>query len=233
MKNQNRFNNRILAQLPQEDFQRLRPYLEAVDLPLRTSLEVRNKRVRYVYFIENGFASVVANTLSNRSTEIAIIGREGMTGLSIIMGVDRTPHDTYMQYAGNGYRMPAETLRQRMVESAPLHFDLLGRGYAYVLQTANTATANSRSNIEERLGRWLLMAHDRIDGDTLSLTHEFLSIMLSVRRVGVTVALGVLADEDLIRARRGAITIIDRKGLEKRTNGAYGIPEAEYHRLFG
>lgn len=233
MKNQNRFNNRILAQLAREDFQRVRADLEAVDLPLRSSLEVRDKRVRYIYFIESGFASVVANTAANRTTEIAIIGREGMTGLSIVMGVDRTPHDTYMQHAGNGYRMPAEKLRQLMVESAQLHFDLLGRGHAYVLQTANTATANSHNNIEERLARWLLMAHDRLDGDTLSLTHEFLGIMLSVRRVGVTVALGALAGEGLIRTRRGAITIVDRKGLEKRSNGAYGVTEAEYHRLFG
>ena len=101
------------------------------------------------------------------------------------------------------------------------------------MQTGYTAMANGRSKIEDRLARWLLMAHDRIDGDTLFLTHEFLSIMLGVRRLGVTLALNLLEQTGLIHARCGIITIVDRKGLEESSNGAYGVPEAEFNRLFG
>jgi CRP-like cAMP-binding protein len=110
---------------------------------------------------------------------------------------------------------------------------MLRYGHAFVVQTGHTAMANGRSKVEERLARWLVMAHDRLDGDELPLTHEFLAIMLGVRRPGVTVALNLLEKDGLIDANRGVISIIDRKGLEEKSNGAYGVPEAEFRRLFG
>jgi CRP-like cAMP-binding protein len=211
----------------------LEPHLEAVDLPVRKQLESRNKRIEHVYFIERGFASVVANGGGHQGIEVGIIGREGMTGLAVIMGTDRSPHETYMQMAGNGQRITATNLRKAMDRSAALHRSFLRYGHAFIVQTAQTAVANGRSKIEDRLARWLLMAQDRMDDEALPLTHEFLSFMLGVRRPGVTVALKVLEKESLIRRGRGGISIIDRKGLREKSNGAYGAPEAEFHRLFG
>jgi len=224
--------NRILSRLSQEELDILQPHLEAVELPVRKQLESRNKPIEAVYFIEHGFASVVANG-TGRSIEVGIIGREGMTGLSVIMGTDRSPHETYMQVGGDGQRMSSAKLGRAVQESPALHRHFLRFGHAFVVQTAQTALANGRSKIEERLARWLLMANDRLDGDEVPLTHEFLSVMLGVRRPGVTVALDVLEKEGLIHAKRRAIAIVDRAGLRKISNGAYGAPEAEFKRLFG
>jgi len=223
--------NRILARLSQEEFGLLGPHLEAVELPVRTQLESRNKQIEAVYFIEHGFASVVANG-TGRSIEVGIIGREGMTGLSVIMGTDRSPHETYMQVGGDGQRISSGELCHAVEKSPALHRHLLRFGHAFVVQTAQTALANGRSKIEQRLARWLLMAHDRLDGDEMPLTHEFLSVMLGVRRPGVTVALDLLEKDGLIRAKRRAIAILDRTGLRKISNGAYGAAEAEFKRLF-
>jgi CRP-like cAMP-binding protein len=224
--------NRILSRLPEEEFGFLRPHLETVDLPVRKQLESRNKAIEHVYFIEHGFASVVANG-TGRSIEVGIIGCEGMTGLSVVMRTDRSPHETFMQVGGDGQRMPSAKLSQALEESPGLHRHLLRFGHAFMVQTAQTALANGRSKIEERLARWLLMANDRLDGDEVPLTHEFLSVMLGVRRPGVTVALDLLEKEGLIQAKRRAIAILDRTGLRKISDGAYGAAEAEFKRLFG
>lgn len=210
----------------------LSPHLKRVDLPLRKQLETRNKAIEFAYFMESGFASVVANG-TGRSIEVGLIGREGMTGLAVVMGTDRSPNETFMQNAGAGLRLPVAKLRHAMRESTSLHAALLLYAHAFSIQTTYTAIANGRSKIEERLARWILMARDRIDSDDLALTHEFLSIMLGVRRPGVTVALNLLETQGLIKANRGIITVIDRKGLEETCNGAYGVPEAEFQRLFG
>jgi CRP-like cAMP-binding protein len=232
-RSRNTSRNRILSGLSRGDFGLLESHLEGVDLPIRKQLEAPNKRIDRVYFIERGFASVVANGSGHRSIEVGLIGREGMTGLAVIMGTDRSPHDTFMQAAGNGQGITAAKLRQGMEQSATLHRSILHYGHAFVIQTAHTAMANGRSKVEARLARWLLMAHDRLDGDELPLTHEFLAMMLAVRRPGVTVALNLLEKDGLIHADRGVISIIDRKGLEETSNGAYGVPEAEFRRLFG
>ena len=232
-RSRNTSRNLILAALSRGDFGLLESHLEGVDLPVRKQLEAPNKRIDRVYFIEHGFASVVANGSGHRGIEVGLIGREGMTGLAVIMGTDRSPHETFIQAAGNGQGMAAAKLRQGMEQSATLHRSMLRYGHAFVVQTGHTAMANGRSKVEERLARWLLMAHDRLDGDELPLTHEFLAIMLGVRRPGVTVALNLLEKDGLIDANRGVISIIDRKGLEEKSNGAYGVPEAEFRRLFG
>jgi CRP-like cAMP-binding protein len=225
--------NRILARLSATDFRLLEPHLTAVDLPLRKQLETCDKRIEHIYFVERGFASVVANGTSHRSVEVGIIGREGMTGLSVIMEAERSPHETFIQMAGGGQRLSVANLRRAMAKSRTLRRAFLRYGHAFVVQTAYTALANGRSKMDERLARWLLMAHDRAEGDDLTLTHEFLAIMLGVRRPGVTVALNVLEEQGLIEAKRGLILILDRAGLEEAANGAYGVPEAEFDRLFG
>jgi CRP-like cAMP-binding protein len=145
-----------------------------------------------------------------------------MTGSSVVLvSNDRAAHDTYMQMAGNGQRMRVANLREAIMQSVDLHHVLLRYVRSFLLQTASTALANGRSKIEERLARWLLMAQDRIDGDQLPMTHEFLSVMLGVRRPGVTIALQALERENLIAHRRGIITILDREALKARSNGAY------------
>jgi CRP-like cAMP-binding protein len=219
------FLNEVLLSLPQTDLDLLLPGLQAVSLPLRKQLEIKNRRIEHVYFVDRGIASVVSNGFGHGEIEIGIIGREGVTGLAVIMGADRSPHETYIQIAGDGHRITVLLFRNAMAKSASLQQKLIKVGYAFTLQTAQTATANGCHKIEERLARWLLMAHDRVEGDDLALTHEFLSRMLGVRRPGVTVALQSLEMSGLIRAKRGGVLIVDRTGLEDSSNGAYVAAE--------
>lgn len=225
--------NRILSRLSASDLALLEPNLTWVDLPVRKRLESHSKPIDYVYFPESGFASVVADGHAGRGIEVGLIGREGMTGLAVVMGTDRTLHETFMQSAGAGWRVSADNLRRAIDQSRALHQSFLLYGHAFLAQATYTAMANGRSKIEERLARWLLMAQDRVGGDRLNLTHEFLSLMLGVRRPGVTVAINLLEKAGLVQASRGAIAILDRAGLEHISNGAYGAPEAEFNRLFG
>lgn len=224
--------NLILSHLSTKDLGLIQGDLEPVALPVRQTLEVRNKPFKHVYFLESGFASVVASGAEKRSVEVGIIGREGMTGLPVIMGTDRSPNDTFMQLAGSGRRLGVAPLQAAMEKSASLRRALLNWVHVFVVQTGQTAVANGRDKLEERLARWLLMAHDRAGSDGMAITHEFLSMMLGVRRAGVTVALNLLARRALIQRDRGVITILDRAGLEETTNGGYGAPEAEFRRLF-
>jgi CRP-like cAMP-binding protein len=217
-------SNRILSRLSRDDFALLEPHLEAVDLPVRKSLEARKRRIDQVYFIESGFASVVAGS-GERSIEVGIIGREGMTGLAVVMGHDRAHHQTFIQVAGKGLCIGAANLREANEQSPTLHRAMLRYAHAFLYQTTTTALANGRSRIEERLARWLLMAADRIDGKEMPLTHEFLGMMLGTHRPGVTLALQALEKKDLIATRRGNITILDRRALERRSNGTYAPAE--------
>jgi CRP-like cAMP-binding protein len=223
--------NLILAQLSPDDLALIEPHLEAVDLPLRRRLEARNKPISHIYFLEQGIASVVANGPTDRSIEVGIIGRDGMTGLPVVMGTERSPHETFIQTAGNGRRITADAFRSSLEKSASLRQHCLNYVHVFMIQAAHTALANGRAKLDERLARWLLMAEDRADNGALFLTHEFLALMLGVRRPGVTVALNMLEEEGLIQAKRGAIFIVDRKGLLEKTNGFYGGPEAEARRL--
>ena len=219
--------NRILSRLSRQDLALLEPHLETVDLPVRKPLEARRKRIDQVYFIESCFASVVANGTSKPSIEVGIIGREGMTGLAIILGSNRAQHATYIQVAGKGLRISAARLREADGRSNTLHRAMLRFVHAFLVQTTTTALANGRSKIEERLARWLLMANDRINGDDVPLTHEFLSLMLGTHRPGVTIAVQALEKAGLITTRRSHITIVDRKALEKSSNGTYVRPNDE------
>lgn len=223
--------SRLLSSMTDDDRDLLLPMLQAVELPLRKQLEARNKRIRFVYFLSSGIASVIANDGEHGGVEIGVIGREGVTGMAVILGTDRSPHETYMQLAGAGHRMSAIALRQVMEQSKSLRQALLRYAYAFSIQTAQTALANGRFQIEQRLSRWLLMAHDRVDGDEIALTHEFLALILGVRRPGVSVALSGLEENGLIKGRRGGIFITDRTGLEECASTAYGTAESELRRL--
>jgi CRP-like cAMP-binding protein len=226
-------SNKLLASLSMNDFDLIAPHLESVTLGIRRSLEKPNKRINAAYFPESGFASVVAIQSGGKEIEVGLIGREGMTGLPIVLGDNRSPHATYMQAAGTGHCIPSTELRKATQNSRSLRDSLLKYVQAFGVQTTHTAVCNAQARMDRRLARWLLMAHDRIGDDTMSLTHEFLSLMLGVRRAGVTDALDALRKQGLISYARGKITILDRKGMERTAGEAYGIPEAEYRRLIG
>ncbi|MBC8012812.1 MAG: Crp/Fnr family transcriptional regulator [Methyloceanibacter sp.] len=223
--------NHLLARLKPEDAQLIESNLKHVELARRQPIEQPNKPIKYVYFPESGMVSIVTNGARKKQLEVGIIGREGVTGLTVILGNDRSPHSTYVQMPGDGYRITADDLRCAIAKSPTLHGALLNYVQAFMTQTAHTAASNGSAKLEERLARWLLMAHDRTDGDDLPLVHEFLALMLGVRRPGVTVALHTLEAQGLIRAARASIHVIDRAGLEELAGGAYGVPEAEYRRL--
>jgi CRP-like cAMP-binding protein len=212
--------NLILSRLTAVDLGLLEPHLEPIDLPLRKVLERRARKITAVYFPESGFASVVADG-DKRPIEVGLIGREGMTGLAVVLGSDRNSHETFMQAGGHGHCIRVRALREAIDKSVTLHRSMLRYAHAFLEQATRTAVANGRSKIEERLARWLLMADDRLDSDELPLTHEFLAMMLGVRRPGVTVAVQELEKQGVIARRRGRIVITNRKALEKLSNGTY------------
>jgi CRP-like cAMP-binding protein len=223
--------NRLLNSMSESDLRLIEPHLVFEDLPLRTPLERPNRRIDSVYFITAGIASVVAVQPNGVQIEIGLIGSEGMSAPSVALGDDRTPHSTYMQVAGHGLRIATEALRDAMHQSRSLHVLLLKSVQAFMLQTSHTAIANARGSLNVRLARWLLMAHDRTGSAKLHLTHEFLSLMLAVRRPGVTEAINALKQDKLIDNARGVIVVLNRRGLEKVAGNFYGVPEAEYRRL--
>jgi CRP-like cAMP-binding protein len=228
------FRNRLLARMTREQSRLMAPQLEPFALARHKSLEIRDRKIEYVYFVETGLVSVVANERSGGNTiEIGVIGREGMTGVALLLNADRTPLDTLVQIDGSAQRIRADRLRDVLDKNAGFNRTLTNYAHVFMIQAAFTALANGRHKVEERLSRWLLMAHDRAEQDEIRLTHALLAVMLGVRRPGVTVALSELERRGLIAVGRGAVTVVDRKGLEDFASGIYGRPEAEYKRLFG
>jgi CRP-like cAMP-binding protein len=225
--------NRFLASLSRSDRVLLEALLKPVELKFRQRLEAANARIRTIYFVERGLASVIGIGVRDKPcAEVAVVGREGMTGVACVLGAERSPHETLIQLEGSGQYMSAADLRHAMAESRTLTSSLLRYAHVYGVQVAQTAVANARGTIDERLARWLLMVHDRIDGDDVRLTHEFLALVLGVRRAGVTLALNKLETQQLIANGRGCITVLDRDGLGEVAGGLYGVSEAEFERLF-
>ncbi|TPK85588.1 Crp/Fnr family transcriptional regulator [Mesorhizobium sp. B2-4-13] len=223
----------LLRRMSVADFERLRPHLESVFLELRSPLEIEGQKIEAVYFLESGIASVVAKTAGTAESEVGIIGFEGMTGSALIMGDDLASFDCYIQSTSEAIRMSAAPFVEALAESPTLRPFLLRYVQYLHVQTSYTASINARHSLEVRLARWLLMCSDRTVGDRLMITHEFLSVMLGVRRPGVTVGLQTIESHGYIRARRGEITIRDRKGLVALARESYGPPELQYRRLVG
>jgi CRP-like cAMP-binding protein len=224
--------NAILRYLSEADRDLLQPSLEPIELPVRFRLAEASRPFEAVYFLEAGIASITTSVRHEVPIEIGIVGREGIVNLPVLMGIDRSPSETFMQIHGAGFRMGIEKLREAMAQSPTLMPILLRFVHVYMVQTASTVLANGRAHIPERLARWLLMAGDRVDGDGVALTHEFLATMLGVRRPGVTIAIREFERRGFIGGARGVITILDRSALETEANGYYGIAEAEFERLF-
>ena len=225
------YRNLLLTALPSDDLAVLAPDLTFLDLPRRTQLELPNKKIEHVYFMESGITSIVASTRPDAQVEVGIIGREGMTGLAVVHLADRVPYSAYIQVSGSAYRIGADAVRDVMERSTEARRIFLAFAQGFQIQTAETAVANARATIEERLARWLLMAQDRVESDEIHLTHEFLSLMMAARRPGVTESVNELARKGLIETQRGVIIVIDRAGLEDRAGVYYGLPEKELRRL--
>jgi CRP-like cAMP-binding protein len=225
-------SNRLLQALSPTDSALLHSHLERVHLHKDDVCIEPECPITHVYFLDGGLGSTVMPDEHHGTAEIGAQGFEGLIGIPVILGTDLTPHKTFMQVGGPARRISVEPLWDAMEKSSSLRKILYLYTQVFLLQVGQTAYANARYKVEERLARWVLMSTDRL-GSPVSLTHEFQAFMLGVRRSSVTDATHILEGERLIRASRGVIEIRDRAGLEKRAGGCYGVSEREYERLIG
>ena len=223
--------NRLLAALPAEEYDGLRPHLAVVHLGVGDTIYAHAAPVRHVYFPLTGAASVVVTMADGSMVEAGTVGREGLVGLAAFLDADGGPLETLAQVPGDFARLPVAALRDAAAPGSVLHRLLLRYAQALYVLAAQGAGCNRLHPIEERCARWLLLTHDRVGRDTFLLTHEYLGYMLGARRPSVTVALGVLQRAGFIAYQRGEITIQDREGLEDGACECYGIIAAEYARL--
>jgi CRP-like cAMP-binding protein len=229
----NSTSNRLLNFLSVDNRAILAPHMARISLVPRNVLEEPDTRIENIYFPEDGVASVVGISTAMGQYEVGMIGKEGMTGLMVVLGNSQSPLRTFVQVAGSALVIGSVQLRKAMAESSTIRDVFLMYVQVYLIQTSQTALANAAAVLPQRLARWLLMCEDRLTSKHIPITHEFLAIMLGVQRSGVTVAMGELEDRGLIKGDRGVVHILDRPTLVKLTNGSYGVAEKEYQRLFG
>ena len=225
--------NRLLELLPPRDYERLRQHLRPVALEYRQSLYRAHKPIGFVYFIETGVGSLVNTMANGDAAEVGTIGNEGVVGLPVLFGDDRAPTSVYVQVPGIGLKMKAALFQKELARSASMRAVMLRYAHALFNQVAQSAACNQFHSIEQRCCRWMLMTHDRMQSDEFLLTQEFLAMMLGVQRTGVSVAAGALQRAGLIEYRRGNVTIVDRRGLIRRSCECYGISKREFDRLLG
>jgi CRP-like cAMP-binding protein len=229
-----RGSNSLLNALSDDDYNLLSEHLEPVHLDRGQFLIRLDEPIRYVHFMQSGIASITAQSPENGRTEIGIVGRDGMSGASLLLGDDRPPYETFIHVApARALRIEAAQFTSVVDSSATLRWQMLRFVQTQVIQMAQCAVANARHQIEARLARWLLMCHDRSDGDEIALTHEFMAVMIAAQRSGVTLALHILEGTGTIRSKRGLVVVRDRAKLEELAGDAYGLAEAEYRRLVG
>jgi CRP-like cAMP-binding protein len=225
--------NHLLSLLPSNEFETIKDTLEWVALRQGETLISAHHEIDHVYFLCEGIASLVTVATEGQSAQAGMCGREGFTPTSAGVGGTVSVHKVMMQMNGSGYRMESAALQSALM-ACPVFEALLARYIqTFATQISYTALSNANYHVDVRLARWLLMSHDRVDGDELALTHEFISLMLSVRRPSVTTALHVLEGRRLVLSERGRITIRDRRRLEAFAGDCYGKPEAEYRNLIG
>jgi len=225
--------NRILSALPQQEYQRLEPYLTLVDLPLGTVLYEPKQEIETVYFPVSGLVSIVCTLEEGLTTETGLIGNDGIVGIPVILGNRLSFNLIIVQVADTAIKISAEILKQEFDRKGELQKLLLTYTEARLIQVSQQAVCNRHHSIEERLARWLLTASDFIKSKELSLTQEFLANMLGVRRSGVTVSAGILQRAGMINYSRGKITIVDREALENTSCECYGYLKQEFKRLLG
>lgn len=225
--------NGLLAGLAEADYEAIYPRIERVDLPQAMLLSGPHETDQFCYFLFSGIGSTVAISSLGRPSEVGLFGREGMSPGSAILGSDSNPYRVIMQVEGEGARIRVPDLRAALQERREMRRIFYRWAQAAALQVSYTALANANHTIEQRLARWVLMCQDRCGTEIIKLTHEFLAIMLSVRRPSVTTSLNALESKQLIYAERGTVIVRDRVGLEKLAADSYGGSEAEYRRLMG
>jgi CRP-like cAMP-binding protein len=226
--------NTLLSALSPADLALLKPHLTRVPLEREQVLITANVPVDYVYFLEGGIASIVSAMASSGRTEVGIFGREGVSATCLLLGTDRSPHESFMQVDGaSALRIDTEAYLTAIKQSETLRTMLLRFVQTTLVQAAQSTATNAHHRIESRLARWLLMCHDRIDGDEIAITHEFMGMMIAAERSGVTVTLHILEGTGMIYSKRGRVIIRDRERLEDLAGDSYGVPEAEYRHLIG
>ncbi len=216
-------NNLVLLSLPDEEYNLLRPHLEPAELPQYDILHEPGDKIDFAYFLNEGMTSLVALSSDGRSVEVGIVGKEGMVGMSLTMGLQRGIFRAIMQMPGSGSRIRAEVFQEVLVCASTLRLELSRFALMHGMQVAQLAACNRLHDIEQRLGRWLLMCQDRIDSQLLPLTHEFLAQMLGTGRPSVSLAARELEDAGLIENLRGSVKILNRKGLEQAACECYGV----------
>jgi CRP-like cAMP-binding protein len=225
--------NRLLAALSPEDFGLLARSLHPISLELKQVLYAPGQTIECVYFPEGGMVSMIAMLEDGAAQEVGLIGREGLVGLPAVLGADSTPLEALVQGAGPALRIRAAELKTAFDHSATLRALLLRYMLALHLQITQTAACNGRHDLEERLARWLLLAHDRAESDRFPMTQEFIAMMLGVRRAGVSVAASILQKAGVIGYKHGCITVLDRSGLEDAACECYGTVQRQFERLLG
>jgi CRP-like cAMP-binding protein len=223
--------NHLLAAVPESEIQRMLPLLEWVDLPLGQVLYESGRTLSHVYFPSTAIISLLYVMENGASAEIAVVGNDGLVGISIFMGGGSTPSRAVVQSAGSGWRMRAQAVRDEFNLSGPVMHVLLRYTQALITQMAQTAVCNRHHSLDQQLCRWLLLSLDRLEGNELVMTQELIANMLGVRREGVTDSALKLQKLGLIRYARGHITVLDRPGLEARTCECYAVVKKEYDRL--
>jgi CRP-like cAMP-binding protein len=227
----NSISNRLLVALAREDLDPLRAQLEPVPLRHKQTLSNPNTTIDHVYFPQEGMVSLVQPLDNGAMIEVGMIGNEGFVGIPVLLGADTSPLEAMVQIPGSALRMEASVFREAAVRRTALLGLLLRYAQALHIQVSLSAACNGRHTLPERLARWLLTARDRATSDQMPLSHEFLSMMLGVRRAGVTVAVGTLKAAGLIGNTHGQVTILDRQGLEAACCECYRTVRNEYRRL--
>jgi CRP-like cAMP-binding protein len=223
--------NHLLAALPVAAFERLQPHLKLVSLPLGEALSESGVVLRHVYFPTNSIVSLLYVMADGASAEIAVVGNEGVIGVSLFMGGETTPSRAVVQSAGHAYQLKGQVLKEEFTLAGAMQHLLLRYTQALLTQMAQTAVCNRHHSLDQQLCRWLLLSLDRLASNKLVMTQELIANMLGVRREGVTEAAGKLQHAGLIQYSRGRITVLDRAGLEARTCECYAVVKTECDRL--
>ena len=223
--------NQLLAALPDDEWQRWQPHLELAQLPLGTVLYESGGTLKNVYFPTTAIVSLLYVMENGDHAEIAVVGKEGLIGVSLFMGGGSTPSRAVVQSAGTGFRLNAVVMKEGFERGGPVMHLLLRYTQALITQMAQTAVCNRHHTLDQQLCRWLLLSLDRLSGNELTMTQELIANMLGVRREGVTEAAMNLQKAGLIRYSRGRITVLDRPGLERRSCECYAVVKKEYDRL--
>jgi CRP-like cAMP-binding protein len=233
MPDRDRRTNRLLSLLLDSDYERLRPHLSSVAFDYKKSLYEASRPIDHVYFPVDGVASLVVTTVDGSSAEVGTIGNEGIVGLPVCLGDRDAPSAVYVQVPGTALGMDARLFRGELDRSRTLNLVMLRYAHAFFNQVAQSAACAHLHRVEQRCCRWLLMTRDRMPSGDFLLTHEFLGMMLGVRRTTVTDVMGALQKAGLIRYRRGHVTILDHVGLQARACECYETSKLEFDRMLG